>query len=241
MLSRVGIQVVANEDARLGTCDTIFVCVPYNQLTVLQRSIVRDHTSEMFLVPYVTCMKAHQVANNLNHRNILKTDYLFHVSRRDTVFYDYGTPYPKVSEALHQSDILERLFPYGNTSTNHVSTTTTWVKEAIIVFFRYALRLIQTASSHALLGNYGSKSDKNATIALNVVNTVLFNERQDLFFTANDLRISGQPPRYVTHFEQLNDLVDIAPKMTYLEKRLSSGNYDRFLSKKFKGIFITSF
>jgi len=193
-LSKTGVHIYSNNQLVVQQSDLVFLCVPSNQLLVLKRDV--DLAPQHFLVGYVSTLTKHAVADELQHSNLLKTDYLYNKEAA----YMHNEPYQSVGVTLEDEMVIDKLFP--GMECGFVYTSPDWVRDVILVFYRYILRV----APHA---------------ALDRLNVILFGNNQSCYLQAKDFRVTGGSNRIASEPDHLNDIIGIGSKVANLNAKIS--------------------
>ncbi|XP_063683980.1 NADP-dependent oxidoreductase domain-containing protein 1-like [Bolinopsis microptera] len=209
-LAKTGVHVCCNNRLVVEQSDLVFVCVPSNQLVVLKRDV--DLAPRHFLISYVSTLSKHQVAEELQHLNLLKTDYMYN---KDAA-YMHNEPYQSVGMTLEDELVVEKLFP--GMECGFVHTSPDWVRDMILVFYRYILRIAPDG-------------------ALNRLNAVLFGNNHGFYLQEKDFRVTGGSNRIASEPDQLNDIVGVGGKVSNLNAKISRKETLDILYTSFQSFF----
>ena len=209
-LTKSGVYVCSNNRAVLEQSDVVVVCVPANQLLVLKRDVsLQPHH---FLITHVSTACKEDVVRTLQHRNLIKTEY----SYNKDAGYMHAEPYQSVALSLEEEDVVEHLFP--GTEPGYVYTTSDWLRDAILVFYRYILKVCPEGAADTL-------------------NFILFGKNKDRYLTTRDLRIISGAPGMESEAVQLNNLADLGKKMVHLNASVTKKESLAVLFEGFKSFF----
>ena len=209
-LSKTGVHICSNNRLVLQQSDLVFLCIPSNQLVVFKRDV--DLVPQHFLIGYVATQSKSTVAGELNHSNLLKTDYIYN---KDAA-YMHNEPYQSVGLTLEDELVVEKLFP--GMECGYVVTSPDWVRDTILVFYRYILRVAPQDSLYRL-------------------NVILFGDNQSFYLQAKDFRVSGGSNRIPTEPDHLNDIIGIGGKVANLNAKINRKETLEILFDGFKSFF----
>lgn len=193
-LSKTGVHIFSDNRAVIQQSDLVFVCIPSNQLVVLKRDV--ELMPQNFLIAYVATLSKNAVAENLQHSNLLKTDYMFN---KDAA-YMHNEPYQSVGATLEDELVIEKLFP--GMECGFVFTSSDWVRDLILILYRYILRV----APHA---------------ALDRLNLILFGNNVHLHLQAKDFRVSGGFNQIACEPDHLNEIVKVGGKVANLNAKIN--------------------
>lgn len=209
-LVKVGVTVCSNNNVVIEQCDVVVVCIPASQYLVLQRDVtLRSHH---FLITHVSTLSKDEVVSTLRHRNVIKTEYLYNKDAG----YLHSEPYQTVALTLEDEEVVERLFPV--IQPGYVYTTPDWLRDAILAFYRYILKICPDGAADTL-------------------NYILFGKNKDRYLVPRDLRIISGAPGMDSEAEQLNNLTDLGGKMVHLSASVTHRESLAVLFEGFKSFF----